>query len=66
MSSKCIVGGVDEITQGCTEERRLFVSTTKEVAIYLEISKGWNFLDDYVEIDSIQCEGRSIVGKRGG
>ena len=66
MSSKHIVGSVDVIMQGYTEEIRLFVSTTKEKAIYLEISRGWNSLNDYVEIDSIQRDGRSIVGKKGG
>ena len=63
---KPIVKSVNKITQGYTEGRRLFVSTTKENAIYLEISKGWNSLNDYVEIDSIQHDRRSIVGKRGG
>ena len=62
---KPIVKSVNKITQGYTEGRRLFVSTTKENAIYLEISKGWNSLNDYVEIDSIQHDGRSIVGKKG-
>ena len=62
---KPIVESVNVITQGYIEERRLFVSTTKERAIYLEISRGWNSLNDYVEIDSIQRDERRIVGKRG-
>ena len=58
---KPIVESVNEITQGYTKERRLFVSTAKEKAIYLEISRGWNSLNDYVEIDSIQRNVRRIV-----
>ena len=64
MSSKPIIGSVDIITQEYAEGRRLFVSTTKEVAIYLGISRGWNFLNDYVETDSIQRDGGNIVGKK--
>ena len=40
MSSKPIIESVDVIMQGYAEGRRLFVSTTKERAIYLEISRG--------------------------
>ena len=66
MSSKHIVGSVDVIMQGYTEEIRLFVSTTKEKDHQLGLTRGWNFLNDYVEMDSIQRDGRSIVGKKGG